>query len=457
MKAPVATGSGTDFEGRTLCTGKRRTTRNNGTDKTLLNLPGRNRTDSGSSGSSAASYASAVDNATTTTTRQTATTTRDKRDLTELLRLIHETATKMAEAANVQKNMNMTVKTGIKTILETADIALHTQAEAASKGRLADSVKTPTGTNSTEETPRTKRKRSVTGTTPESSQKRPPTMEPATDWQTVTKKGTDKKKKKTNAKARADGSGPAPRKRGLAVLVRPGTDMTYSDIVRKIRTTIDPKESHVQVTTLRKTRNGLCLLKLQADADRPDGRDEFGRQIQDAIGEAGSVRSVTSKIQMEIMDLDCVVTPDDVTDALRRETGRDGDFRVHIFGPNRAEQYMAVCELDSREADALLRRGRIGIGWVHCRVRKRLTVTKCYRCLGFGHVRAECKGKDRTKCCRKCGASGHHATDCKNKPVCPLCSEAGHRDVVHLAGSGGCAVFRAALEECRRQAGRRTE
>ncbi|XP_043272051.1 uncharacterized protein [Venturia canescens] len=187
---------------------------------------------------------------------------------------------------------------------------------------------------------------------------------------------------------------------------------------------------------MRKTKNGLCLLKLQVEADKPDGREQFGRQIQDVIGEAGNVRAMTSKVQLEIMDLDCVATPDDVTDALRRETGRDADFRVHIFGPNRAEQYMAVCELDSREADALLRRGRIGIGWVHCRVRKRLTVTKCYRCLGFGHVKAECKGKDRTKCCRKCGASGHLATDCKNKPVCPLCSEAGHKDVAHLAGTG---------------------
>ncbi|XP_043270526.1 uncharacterized protein [Venturia canescens] len=181
--------------------------------------------------------------------------------------------------------------------------------------------------------------------------------------------------------------------------------MTYADIVRKIRSTVDPKKSHVQ----------------------------------EAIGEAGSVRALTSKVQLEIMDLDCVATPDDVTDTLRRETGRDVDFRVYIFGPNHAEQYMAVCELDSREADALLRRGRIEIAWVHCRVRERLTVTKCYRCLGFGLVKADCKDVDRTKCCRKCGISGHHATDCKNKPVCPLCSEVGHKEVAHLAGTGRTA------------------
>lgn len=37
-------------------------------------------------------------------------------ELTELLKLIQKTTTKMDEAATIQKNMNMTVKRGIKYI-----------------------------------------------------------------------------------------------------------------------------------------------------------------------------------------------------------------------------------------------------------------------------------------------------------------------------------------------------
>lgn len=67
------------------------------------------------------------------------------------------------------------------------------------------------------------------------------------------------------------------------------------------------------------------------------------------------------------MNLDCATTKDDVKNALRWGTGRDGDFGVHSFGPNRTEQFMAVCELESQEAKKLLEHSRIGIGWVRCR------------------------------------------------------------------------------------------
>lgn len=95
-----------------------------------------------------------------------------------------------------------------------------------------------------------------------------------------------------------------------------------------------------------------------------------------------NVRAFTPKTQLKIMDLDYVTTKDDVKNTVKRETGRDGDFDIHIFGPNRAEQYMAVCELKAQEAKKLLGQGRIGIGWVRCRAQQRLTVTKCHKCLG---------------------------------------------------------------------------
>lgn len=434
------------------------------TTRTALSVLRRVRTASASSAGSAASCNSAIDSDTNRQTGQTKpndmTLPRNEQDVRELFKLIHVTATKMAETAAVQKNMNMTVKIGIKTILEAADAALSRLDVAASGCRTTDDETTETETETKrQETPRTKRKREATGTTPESSQKRTPRVAEAAPWQTVAKKkktkATEQKGKtnETDVNARADKRRPAPKNRGAAVLVKPGKDKTYSDIVRKIRETVDPTKSNVQVTTVRKTKDGLCLIKMQSNTD---GRDDFRRALQDAVGDAGSVKTLVSRVQVEIMDLDCVATRDDVIQALSRETGRDGDFGVHIFGPNRAEQYMAVCDLESQEAEALLSRGRIGIGWIRCRVRKRLTVTRCHRCLGYGHTKTNCEDKDRTKSCKKCGETGHYATDCKNRPACPLCADAGHTDAAHLAGSGRCAVFRAALEECRKQAGRRT-
>ncbi|XP_046629039.1 uncharacterized protein LOC124309424 [Neodiprion virginianus] len=437
VKTPVAYGSGTVSEGRKLCKNQVTTTatktadtKTGTADRTTLGHQRRDRTDSVSITGSGASCASAV------STIGTKTRITDDMDLTDLLLLIHSTATRMAEAAAIQKNMNMSVKLGIKTILEAADTDNETtETDVETEQR-------------TQNTPRTKRKREVTGTTPESSQKRATDAEPVADWQTVTRTKKEKKKRKTrtdgtnattDTTAGAEGRRAAPKHWGTTVLVKPENDTTYSDIVRKIRTTVDPAKSHVKVTTLRKTKNGLCLLKIKTDAN---GQDDFRRVLQDAVGDAGNVRTGTFRVQLEIVDLDWVRTRNDVIQALRRETGRDADFGVHIFGPNRAEQFMAVCDLESQEARALLGRGRIGIGWVACRVRPRLTVTKCHKCLGYGHTKAKCKNTDRTKCYRKCGVTGHYATDYKDRPACPLCAEAGHGDVAHLAGSERCAVYR---------------
>jgi len=61
----------------------------------------------------------------------------------------------------------------------------------------------------------------------------------------------------------------------------------------------------------------------------------------------------------------------------------------------------------------LLAAARIKIGMVSCRVRIPVRrVTRCYRCLSFGHLSKECKGPDRTTCCRRCGEDGHKAISC---------------------------------------------
>lgn len=42
---------------------------------------------------------------------------------------------------------------------------------------------------------------------------------------------------------------------------------------------------------------------------------------------------------------------------------------------------------------------------------------KCFRCLGYGHIRAECneKNEDRSNSCFLCNLEGHKAVDCPNK------------------------------------------
>ncbi|GJQ79440.1 hypothetical protein Trydic_g16299 [Trypoxylus dichotomus] len=110
---------------------------------------------------------------------------------------------------------------------------------------------------------------------------------------------------------------------------------------------------------------------------------------------------------------------------------------------------MALVEINEHYALELLKTARIKVGWVNSRIRKRLEVTRCYRCFGFGHRQATCSEPDRRKegLCMGCGEKGHLKKNCTNKARCFLCSAENARD--HVAGSGKCGVFRQALEKAR--------
>ena len=45
----------------------------------------------------------------------------------------------------------------------------------------------------------------------------------------------------------------------------------------------------------------------------------------------------------------------------------------------------------------LLKATQIKIGWVSCRVRRKTELIRCYRCLVFSHMAANCRGPDRSR------------------------------------------------------------
>lgn len=72
------------------------------------------------------------------------------------------------------------------------------------------------------------------------------------------------------------------------------------------------------------------------------------------------------------------------------------------------------------------------------RVRERVEIMRCFRCLGFGHRAGDCKGTDRAKLCKVYGKSRHKRKDYTGVPQCLICQEAKIEDTEHLTGSGKC-------------------
>ena len=73
---------------------------------------------------------------------------------------------------------------------------------------------------------------------------------------------------------------------------------------------------------------------------------------------------------------------------------------------------IAIFSIEEKSAARFLQTGRIHIGWINCRMRRREQVTRCFRCLRYSHVSRICKGPNRSSLCYKCGDVVHKAMDC---------------------------------------------
>ena len=101
---------------------------------------------------------------------------------------------------------------------------------------------------------------------------------------------------------------------------------------------------------------------------------------------------------------------------LSRESGRRAP-RTPYRGNKKA--YVL---LEKARVLKLLKSVHIKIGWVFCKMRRKKEVIRCFRCLGFGHIAADCCGPDRSRSCWSCGEEGHVAGSCTGKTRCYLCA-----------------------------------
>ena len=69
---------------------------------------------------------------------------------------------------------------------------------------------------------------------------------------------------------------------------------------------------------------------------------------------------------------------------------------------------------------------------------RRNTIVRCYNCMRYSHIAANCTFEIR---CETCGETGHTERDCKNPVKCANCKEE------HKASSKQCPVFKEKLKE----------
>ncbi|XP_053975327.1 uncharacterized protein LOC128874492 [Hylaeus volcanicus] len=213
-----------------------------------------------------------------------------------------------------------------------------------------------------------------------------------------------------------------------AVVMQPAAGKSYADVLGKIRRQVRPEETETELRQIRKTQRGGVLVELARCKDQR----ALQEAIKAAVGEDAEVRALVPRMRVEICDLDCCTTGEEVRAPVAQTLGDQlkGELKVAI------EEAVSI---------RLIARNRIKIGWINCRVRRCVEVTKCFKCLGYGHTKRDCKGPDRSNACWRCGKDRHKSNDCTSPPRCMLCADLGVQQLDHAPRSGACKAFRDVL------------
>ncbi|KAJ8928756.1 hypothetical protein NQ314_018609 [Rhamnusium bicolor] len=231
-----------------------------------------------------------------------------------------------------------------------------------------------------------------------------------------------------------------------SVLVKKG-GKSYAELLKSVKTSVDPEKIGVKIKSIKQTGKGDLLLSVT-------GGDEKARSLKTEIETQLKDVDVTmrkSEATLHISDVDPTVTEEEIRDALNAHIDIDKNLiKITSLRPSRNQNHMATAILPREAARELSRKGKIKIGWVLSRVRERVSVTRCFRCLEFGHIQQGCAGVDRSGECLNCGKTGHKAKDCKNESFCAKCQIGEHR-----TDSTRCPHYKKIVEDVSKRKGRR--
>lgn len=230
------------------------------------------------------------------------------------------------------------------------------------------------------------------------------------------------------------------RSKGDALIVGvKGEKTTYADLLKRMRDDPKLKELGENVVKTRRTQSGEMLFELKRDPEVKSAA--FKALVETALGSEAQVRAMSQETIVEAKNLDEVTTENEVKAVLTRvEYLGDVPMSIRLRKAYGSTQTASI-RLSIAAANRLLEIDRVKIGWavVSFRAipREPKEMTRCFKCMDFGHQARNCTGPDRSKLCRKCGNEGHVAKDCKKQPRCMLCKEGND----HMTGGFKCPVY----------------
>ncbi|KAI8120523.1 hypothetical protein CVS40_8204 [Lucilia cuprina] len=195
-----------------------------------------------------------------------------------------------------------------------------------------------------------------------------PPLEENKTWKTV--KNKSKPRKRRNA--------------AMIITAKGGT--SYADILKQLKGDPSLKDVGESVSRIRRTQKGELLLEINTNDQA--SVDLFRGQMKKSIGPKADIMTRRQETIIECRDIDEVTTKDDIRNAFLTQLGVSEMKLEDIKSLRRAYggTQTATISLPSEICYRLLQIGKVKIGWVVCRIRERVNIRQCYRCLGYAHL-----------------------------------------------------------------------
>ncbi|KAJ8911493.1 hypothetical protein NQ315_010865 [Exocentrus adspersus] len=217
---------------------------------------------------------------------------------------------------------------------------------------------------------------------------------------------------------------------------------TRIDYLRKIMEYIF-REYDIQITIVGKAMKRKDMGQKKIEVIGGKGKAMLLKQTIEEKNQNAEVMIKTDEVILHITDIDASYNPEELrNEIIKSENLQEHQARIISMRPSQNGNQTATVAMKRAAGLRVINRGKIKIGWINCRVRKRVNLLRCFRCHLFGHRKDDCKEKDRSNLCLKCLKSGHTAKDCNNIPACVVCNMEGHR-----ADQTKCPAYRKLIRQ----------
>jgi len=219
------------------------------------------------------------------------------------------------------------------------------------------------------------------------------------------------------------------------------------EAIAGIRSSIKLAEFGIVSLRPKKAAGGGILFEVPGAESGPKA-DKLAEALRPLLEPKGvRVARPVKLAELRVTGLDDSIAPEEVREAIAAVGGCSvGEVTVGKISLSPAGRLGSIwTRCPATAAKKVVDAGPLPIGWIKARVEALgARPLHCFKCLGAGHTRANCKAEvDRSDRCYRCGLQGHVAAGCTAEPRCPFCVDGGF-PADHRYGGKACASLRPA-------------